>query len=162
MACLRIKALLQHDADLCGRAYSHSELARWLLTARKLSKNKIGDFLGRADDDAVAILRAFLAELDLAPFAFDEALRFFLSLFRLPGEAQQIDRIMENFAERYHEARHGVFSSADTAYAHVHVACACAYADTAYDDAAPRRPPCTGRTSAGAPGPQSAARRKGN
>lgn len=32
---------------------------------------------------------------------FDEAIRLFLSKFRLPGEAQKIDRIMESFAKRY-------------------------------------------------------------
>ena len=32
---------------------------------------------------------------------FDEAIRHFLSGFRLPGEAQKIDRMMEKFAERF-------------------------------------------------------------
>jgi len=99
-----------------GRTYTHAEVARWLLTAPKLSKNKIGDYLGRSDDDAKEILKAFLAELDFSQFTFDEALRFFLSTFRLPGEAQQIDRIVQNFAERYHALHPGVFSMADTAY----------------------------------------------
>ena len=31
----------------------------------------------------------------------DQALRVMLEGFRLPGEAQKIDRIMEKFAERY-------------------------------------------------------------
>ena len=99
-----------------GRAYAHEEIARWLLTADKLSKNRIGDYLGRSDDDARAMLAAFLAPLDFSAFTFDEALRFFLSLFRLPGEAQQIDRIMQNFAEKYYEAHPDKFRVADTAY----------------------------------------------
>ena len=33
--------------------------------------------------------------------AFDIAIRHFLSGFRLPGESQKIDRLMEAFAERY-------------------------------------------------------------
>jgi cytohesin len=36
--------------------------------------------------------------------------------FRLPGEAQQIDRILEKFAARYHTENPGVFFSPDTAY----------------------------------------------
>ena len=47
---------------------------------------------------------------------FGEALRFFLQGFRLPGEAQKIDRIMEKFAERYCKCNPSSFSSADTAY----------------------------------------------
>ncbi|XP_077867851.1 brefeldin A-inhibited guanine nucleotide-exchange protein 1-like, partial [Saccoglossus kowalevskii] len=42
----------------------------------------------------------------------------FLDDFRLPGEAQKIDRLMEKFAQRYFEttAYQGLFASADTAY----------------------------------------------
>jgi len=96
---------------------THAEVACWLLTASKLSKNCVGDYLGRSDEDAKVILKAFVDALDFAPFEqFDEALRFFLSLFRLPGEAQQIDRIIEHFAMGYHAARPGTFSAGDTAY----------------------------------------------
>jgi brefeldin A-inhibited guanine nucleotide-exchange protein len=46
------------------------------------------------------------------------ALRNFLEGYRLPGEAQKIDRLMEKFAARYWECNpsEGVFASADTAY----------------------------------------------
>ena len=47
-----------------------------------------------------------------------QALRLFLEGFRLPGEAQKIDRLMEKFASRYCSCNpnQGVFASADTAY----------------------------------------------
>ncbi|OQV16898.1 putative Brefeldin A-inhibited guanine nucleotide-exchange protein 1 [Hypsibius exemplaris] len=47
-----------------------------------------------------------------------QALRIFLDGFRLPGEAQKIDRLMEKFASRYCENNPdlGIFASADTAY----------------------------------------------
>ena len=114
-----MRGLLAGDESVVGeggRAYTHEEVARWLLTAKDVSKNRIGDYLGRADEDAQKMLGAFLAPLDFSDFTFDEALRFFLSLFRLPGEAQQIDRIMQNFAEKYYEARPDLFRVADTAY----------------------------------------------
>lgn len=38
-------------------------------------------------------------------------LRQFLWSFRLPGEAQKIDRMMEAFAQRYCQCNHGVFQS---------------------------------------------------
>ena len=37
--------------------------------------------------------------------------RIFLWSFRLPGEAQKIDRMMECFAQRYCECNPGVFNS---------------------------------------------------
>ena len=42
--------------------------------------------------------------------------RTFLSGFRLPGEAQKIDRLMEKFAERYVSCNPESFKSADVAY----------------------------------------------
>jgi len=39
------------------------------------------------------------------------AFRQFLWSFRLPGEAQKIDRMMECFAQRYCELNPGVFTS---------------------------------------------------
>ena len=47
---------------------------------------------------------------------FDMAIRAYLSGFRLPGEAQKIDRIMEKFAERYYLQNRGTFPSADMAF----------------------------------------------
>ena len=84
---------LRAGGEAAGREFSHKEIALWLITCERLSKNKIGDYLGRSDDDAVACLDAFVGALDFKPFLFDEAMRFFLSLFRLPGEAQQARRL---------------------------------------------------------------------
>ena len=42
--------------------------------------------------------------------------RVFLDGFRLPGEAQKIDRLVEKFAERYVSCNSENFKSADVAY----------------------------------------------
>ena len=42
--------------------------------------------------------------------------RTFLNGFRLPGEAQKIDRLMEKFAERFVSCNPEAFKSADVAY----------------------------------------------
>ncbi|CAG9951697.1 unnamed protein product [Clonostachys rosea f. rosea IK726] len=47
---------------------------------------------------------------------FVDALRHFLQSFRLPGEAQKIDRFMLKFAERYVLGNPKAFANADTAY----------------------------------------------
>ncbi len=54
--------------------------------------------------------------MDLQNLAFDAAIRHFLAGFRLPGEAQKIDRIMEKFAERFCLQNPAIFPSADTAF----------------------------------------------
>ena len=49
------------------------------------------------------VMYAYVDLLDLKGFDIVPALRKFLEGFRLPGEAQKIDRLMEKFASRYCE-----------------------------------------------------------
>lgn len=44
---------------------------------------------------------AYIDQLDFTELEFIPALRRFLEGFRLPGESQKIDRLMEKFASRY-------------------------------------------------------------
>ena len=60
----------------------------------------IGDYLGHHDEAHVAVMHAFIDGIDFTSLSFDAAIRTFLNGFRLPGEAQKIDRIMEKFAEK--------------------------------------------------------------
>jgi len=46
---------------------------------------------------------AYVDQMDFKQKDFVTALRLFLEGFRLPGEAQKIDRLMEKFASRYCE-----------------------------------------------------------
>lgn len=46
-------------------------------------------------------MHAFVDQLEFRDLSFLDALRIFLQAFRLPGEAQKIDRFMLKFAERY-------------------------------------------------------------
>lgn len=53
------------------------------------------------DEENIAIMHSFVNQLDFRELPFVDALRLFLQSFRLPGEAQKIDRFMLKFAERY-------------------------------------------------------------
>jgi hypothetical protein len=46
----------------------------------------------------------------------EQAVRAYLSSFRLPGEAQKIDRIMESFSAAYCSQNPSVFANSDAAY----------------------------------------------
>ena len=54
-----------------------------------------------SEEENIAIMHSFVDLLDFKELAFVDALRLFLQSFRLPGEAQKIDRYMLKFAERY-------------------------------------------------------------
>ncbi|CAF1154793.1 unnamed protein product [Rotaria sordida] len=83
-----------------------------------LDKIIIGDCLGHEDNHYKQIMYAYVDQLDFTNMEFLVALRKFLSGFRLPGEAQKIDRLMEKFAARFCECNSNleIFASADTAY----------------------------------------------
>jgi brefeldin A-inhibited guanine nucleotide-exchange protein len=53
------------------------------------------------DAENIAIMHSFVDLMDFRNLNFVAALRLFLQSFRLPGEAQKIDRFMLKFAERY-------------------------------------------------------------
>ncbi|KAI8897602.1 hypothetical protein BC833DRAFT_621081 [Globomyces pollinis-pini] len=91
-------------------------IAHFLLNCPGLDKTLIGDYLGEGDDASIAIMHAFVDYMDFANKTFVDALRSFLFTFRLPGEAQKIDRFMLKFAERYIQGNPDAFRSADTAY----------------------------------------------
>jgi brefeldin A-inhibited guanine nucleotide-exchange protein len=54
-----------------------------------------------SDEENISIMHSFVDLLDFRNTSFVDALRNFLQAFRLPGEAQKIDRYMLKFAERY-------------------------------------------------------------
>ncbi|XP_035255243.1 cytohesin-3-like isoform X2 [Anguilla anguilla] len=91
-------------------------VAEFLYKEEGLNKTAIGDFLGEREDVHLQILRAFVELHEFSDLNLVQALRQFLWSFRLPGEAQKIDRMMEAFASRYCSCNADVFQSTDTCY----------------------------------------------
>ncbi|KAI3498366.1 hypothetical protein L1887_34139 [Cichorium endivia] len=95
---------------------SPEEIAEFLKNTSGLNKTSIGDYLGEREDLSLKVMHAYVDSFNFHDMEFDEAIRVFLRGFRLPGEAQKIDRIMEKFAQRYCKCNPKAFISADTAY----------------------------------------------
>ncbi|KAF6160227.1 hypothetical protein GIB67_018996 [Kingdonia uniflora] len=95
---------------------SPEEISTFLKNVSGLNKTVVGDYLGERDDLPLKVMHAYVDSFDFQGMELDEAIRTFLQGFRLPGEAQKIDRIMEKFAERYWKCNTKAFTSADTAY----------------------------------------------
>ncbi|XP_052889708.1 uncharacterized protein LOC128298019 isoform X2 [Anopheles moucheti] len=77
-------------------------VARFLISRKGLSRQMIGEYLGNLQNPFnMAVLDCFAGELDLSGMQVDVALRKFQGYFRMPGEAQKIERLMEVFSARY-------------------------------------------------------------
>ncbi|EDW13486.1 brefeldin A-inhibited guanine nucleotide-exchange protein 1 [Drosophila mojavensis] len=97
---------------------SPTDIARWLHDDDRLDKTVIGNYLGENDDHSKEVMCAYIDAFDFRQLEVVAALRILLEEFRLPGEAQKIDRLMEKFASRYCECnpQNQLFQSADTVY----------------------------------------------
>uniref|UniRef100_A0A673ZUG7 ARF guanine nucleotide exchange factor 1 n=1 Tax=Salmo trutta TaxID=8032 RepID=A0A673ZUG7_SALTR len=94
------------------------DLAQFLHQEERLDSTQVGEFIGDNERINKEVMYAYVDQMDFQVKDFVSALRLFLEGFRLPGEAQKIDRLMEKFAARYLECNQGQteFASADTAY----------------------------------------------
>lgn len=93
-------------------------VARFLISRKGLSRQMIGEYLGNLQNSFnMAVLECFAGELDLSGMQVDVALRKFQAYFRMPGEAQKIERLMEIFSQRYCQCNSDVIArlrSSDT------------------------------------------------
>ena len=93
-----------------------TDIAQFLISSDRINKKALGEYLGEGDEENIKIMHAFVDCMDFTRTRFVDALRRFLQSFRLPGEAQKIDRLMLKFAERYLTGNPNAFANADTAY----------------------------------------------
>nr|CAD7597269.1 unnamed protein product [Timema genevievae] len=95
-------------------------VAKFLISRKGLSKQMIGEYLGNLQNPFnMAVLECFSQEMDLSDMQVDMALRKFQTYFRMPGEAQKIERLMEVFGQRYCQCNGDVivgFRSPDTVF----------------------------------------------
>uniref|UniRef100_A0A4W3IPU8 ARF guanine nucleotide exchange factor 2 n=1 Tax=Callorhinchus milii TaxID=7868 RepID=A0A4W3IPU8_CALMI len=94
------------------------DIAKFFHQEGRLDSTQVGEFLGENTKFNKEVMYTYVDQMDYCEKDFVSALRMFLEGFRLPGEAQKIDRLMEKFAARYLECnqRQTLFASADTAY----------------------------------------------
>ncbi|XP_076330258.1 IQ motif and SEC7 domain-containing protein 1-like isoform X2 [Tachypleus tridentatus] len=90
---------------------SPKAVARFLISRKGLSKQNIGEYLGNIQSPFnMAVLGCFVEEIDFAGMQVDVALRKFQTFFRMPGEAQKIERLVEVFSHRFIECNSDIVS----------------------------------------------------
>lgn len=105
---------------------SPSRVAAFLYNTPQLDKTVMGLYLSKGPHDLypfhAEVRCAFCSLFDFKASSFSESLRTFLEKFRLPGEAQCIDRLMEAFASEMYDQQQGnpvespLFNSADAVF----------------------------------------------
>ncbi|EPS59939.1 hypothetical protein M569_14862, partial [Genlisea aurea] len=93
---LKISQLVSDPPD--AKAY-----ATFFRYTPRLDKIMIGDFLGDPDSFHIIVLKEFTDTFEFSGMILDTALRTYLESFRLPGESQKIQRILEAFSERFYD-----------------------------------------------------------
>ncbi|KAL7573318.1 hypothetical protein ACA910_011682 [Epithemia clementina (nom. ined.)] len=99
-------------------------VAEVLYSAHGIDKAKLGIYLSKGPDSVhpfhAKVREHFVAMFDFSGMNFAAALRLFLSKFRLPGEAQCIDRFMESFSTELYKQQDGklskLFKDSDAVY----------------------------------------------
>ena len=104
---------------------SATDVARFLYDSPQLNKTKVGLYLSKGPSEKYPFIRevllAFTQKFDFKGMEFSDALRLYLAKFKLPGEAQCIDRLMECFANELYSQQHledesNIFKNSDSAY----------------------------------------------
>ncbi|KAK5137824.1 hypothetical protein LTR08_006592 [Meristemomyces frigidus] len=82
-----------------------------------VARSMIATILSKsADPFAQSVLRSYTRRFAFFGEPIDMSLRKFLLEAELPKETQQVDRVVQAFADRYHECNPGIFVAPDQAY----------------------------------------------
>ncbi|KAH0273865.1 hypothetical protein KCU91_g5666, partial [Aureobasidium melanogenum] len=99
----------REDGDTPGKYLERLQAA--------VSRSLIAGILSKSSDPfAQAVLRSYCRKFSFFGEPIDMSLRKFLLEAELPKETQQVDRVIQAFADRYHECNPGIFMSPDQAY----------------------------------------------
>lgn len=92
--------------------------AKYLIRLEEnVSRHVVATILSQKNDEFFKnVLRSYMRGFKFFGEPLDMAVRKVLMEVELPKETQQIDRVLQAFANRYHECNPGVYASPDEAY----------------------------------------------
>mmetsp|Transcript_28910 Transcript_28910/g.27842 ORF Transcript_28910/g.27842 Transcript_28910/m.27842 type:complete len:87 (+) Transcript_28910:139-399(+) len=76
----------------------------------------IGDYLGEDVEVNKMVLYAHIDSYNFVNVSYIEAMKKMLAGFRIPGEGQKVDRIMEKFGEKFCKDNSDSFGSSECIY----------------------------------------------
>ncbi|CAK7334922.1 unnamed protein product [Dovyalis caffra] len=107
---LKLRQLVSEPAD-------PKAISMFFRYTPELDKNTIGDYLGDPDEFQIQVLKEFTETFKFSGMILDTALRTFLATFRLPGESQKIQRILEAFSDKFYDQQSSdIFATKDAVF----------------------------------------------
>lgn len=94
-------AALQQLGVLPPNKVDFQSVAHFLRVAPGLDMTAVGDYLAKGNDFNTGVREAFVQSFDFGGMPVTTALREYLNSFKLPGESQLIERLMESFSQCY-------------------------------------------------------------
>ena len=90
--------------DICKGVNPDVYIAEFFKAQKdNLNLEKVGDYLGTDKEQNKAVLKYFIETMEFQGKDFLPAMRDFFKEFKLPGESQKIERLVENFSKKYTE-----------------------------------------------------------
>ncbi|KAF2015533.1 hypothetical protein BU24DRAFT_180166 [Aaosphaeria arxii CBS 175.79] len=87
------------------------------MEANNVGKSAIASVLTKTEDAfLLSVLRSYMRKFAFFGDPIDMAIRKLLMQVELPKETQQIDRVLQGFADRYHECNPGIYINPDKTY----------------------------------------------
>ena len=103
--------------DYVTKGFIHEDspdaIAEYIIKIEGIDKTILGEYFGKNDKKVLNVLHSYCKLLKFIGQEFDKALRTLLSKFRLPGEAQQIERVIWEFALAFYESNIDSYDNAD-------------------------------------------------
>ena len=96
-----VDAIMAKDAEEADLAEPAAIVSCFLHWCPSVSPVRIGEVFAKDRPFHRALVSAYVERFDFSGLHVDEALRFFLESFRINGEGQIIDRIVERFSEHF-------------------------------------------------------------
>lgn len=113
-------AALMPGEQLDALGSDEERVARYLRYNPFLSPKAVGEYLGDKKDFSQRVLGAYVRSFELAPLPYLSALRVYLESFRPVGEAQVIDRYIDQWCTHYLQsnahAEKAIFASHDALF----------------------------------------------
>lgn len=99
------------------------------IEANNVDKSIIASHLSKTEDAfLLSVLRSYMRKFAFFGDPIDMAVRKLLMQVELPKETQQIDRLLQGFADRYHECNPGIYINTgmfERAIKHWHILTSC-------------------------------------